>query len=1164
MENLDLIGHISRPSTKWVFVWLTNVTFYIFPLEGVPIGSPAQFPEYLLKNKGLYALVCNIRGKPYKDNKCLFRCMALHNGSDISGLERPASKLLNEYCNSYCITEFDGVSLDKLEEVSRLFNVGINVYQQDMDRKTECIYRTTLRSNIMNLNLHEQHFSFVSDMSKYSDTYSCRKCTKFFKHSGMCHRHEKTCDTGIKRIYKRGVFELKKSIFEQLEEHNIIIPKKLRTYPFRAVFDIECMMNDPTDVPDTVKTSYTFRHQVASVSVCSNVPGYKKPKCFVIDDQGSGLLVKNMLEYLVEISEQSAFLVNEKFQDYIPEIENTPLKDKFESYVAQLPVLTFNGAKYDLKVIKGDLIPSLVKLDSINYVIKKGSSYLCISTAELMFLDIVNYIAPCYNYSNFLKAYGVTEQKSFWPYEHFTSIEQLESKEFPRYENFYSTSTSRNTLEPLASDNLTAVEKVVIQRTSDKQNPLTPFEISQIADYRYTTLRELFIRKKWKLKDLLIHYNNLDTGPFIVALKNLVKYYSDRNVDIFKEAISVPGIAERLAFKTVKSDFFTLFSGQHKDLFSLFKSNLVGGPAIIFDRKQVAGQTNIRHHPNGEVCRKIIGYDANSLYLGCMGQQMPCGMFLRRRADNRFIREYPSQISFAALQWLAHLEETKGITIQHARRGGEKRIGDKNIPVDGFCKETNIIYQMHGCYWHGCIKCFPEDRDVKVEGKWSYDKKYKKTQETTEYLKSFGYEVVEKWECEFKLMKDSVSAETKEKYFYPTEHRYRMLESEILEAVKTEKLFGALEVDVSVPEELKEYFADLPPIFKHATIKYDDIGEHMQEYLNEKKIKYVDRVNLIASMFGQNILLITPMINWLLNKGVKVTKIYQVIEFDPQICFKKFVDDVCNDRRAGDRDPNLSIIADTSKLIGNSVYGHSLMDKEKHSHVIFTDLEGANKHVNSPFFNDLEEMDEETFEVKMQKKKVKYDLPIQLGFFVYNYAKLRMLEFLYDFIDKHLVRSKYNLIEMDTDSLYLALSTDSIDDAIKPGMENSFADTKNEFFPRSGTSEIAAFDSRTPGLFKVEWQGDGFVGLAAKTYYCFADKGKDKYSSKGVNKKLKLTKDDYINVLDTQEDRFQKNRGFILKDNEMLTYEQVRKGLSYLYVKRKVLADGYSTTYLDL
>ncbi len=42
------------------------------------------------------------------------------------------------------------------------------------------------------------------------------------------------------------------------------------------------------------------------------------------------------------------------------------------------------------------------------------------------------------------------------------------------------------------------------------------------------------------------------------------------------------------------------------------------------------------------------------------------------------------------------------------------------------------------------------------------------------------------------------------------------------------------------------------------------------------------------------------------------------------------------------------------------------------------------------------------------------------------------------------------------------------------------------------------FDKRTPGLIKVEWRGDGFVGLCSKTYYCFGVT--DKFSTKGLSK----------------------------------------------------------------
>ena len=43
------------------------------------------------------------------------------------------------------------------------------------------------------------------------------------------------------------------------------------------------------------------------------------------------------------------------------------------------------------------------------------------------------------------------------------------------------------------------------------------------------------------------------------------------------------------------------------------------------------------------------------------------------------------------------------------------------------------------------------------------------------------------------------------------------------------------------------------------------------------------------------------------------------------------------------------------------------------------------------------------------------NLPFQVGFFVYQYAKLRMLQFYYDFFDKYLDRADFQMCEMDTD-----------------------------------------------------------------------------------------------------------------------------------------------------
>ena len=61
-----------------------------------------------------------------------------------------------------------------------------------------------------------------------------------------------------------------------------------------------------------------------------------------------------------------------------------------------------------------------------------------------------------------------------------------------------------------------------------------------------------------------------------------------------------------------------------------------------------------------------------------------------------------------------------------------------------------------------------------------------------------------------------------------------------------------------------------------------------------------------------------------------------------------------------------------------------------------------------------------------------------------------------------------------------------------------------------------------------------------------------------------MTKQRYLEVLERKKPGSGTNRGFRAIDNRILTYEQERAALPYLYTKRKVAADGISTTPLDL
>ena len=51
--------------------------------------------------------------------------------------------------------------------------------------------------------------------------------------------------------------------------------------------------------------------------------------------------------------------------------------------------------------------------------------------------------------------------------------------------------------------------------------------------------------------------------------------------------------------------------------------------------------------------------------------------------------------------------------------------------------------------------------------------------------------------------------------------------------------------------------------------------------------------------------------------------------------------------------------------------------------------------------------------------------PYECGVAMYQLAKLRMLEFYYNFLDNYFSRQDFELFYMDTDSFYLAMSDET-------------------------------------------------------------------------------------------------------------------------------------------
>ena len=177
----------------------------------------------------------------------------------------------------------------------------------------------------------------------------------------------------------------------------------------------------------------------------------------------------------------------------------------------------------------------------------------------------------------------------------------------------------------------------------------------------------------------------------------------------------------------------------------------------------------------------------------------------------------------------------------------------------------------------------------------------------------------------------------------------------------------------------------------------------------------------------------------------------------------------------------------------------------------------------------------------------------------------------------------YEELEMDTDSLSLALWEENLEDIILPEKTNEWdairsrdctdsftAIATGNFFPKTCCTAQKKHDKRAPGLFREEIRCSEKLCLCSKTYCCYDRKSnKYKFSSKRFYKRTLEDCGDglmwkYRKVLEEAVNVSSTNRGFRTMKNSVATYEQTKKGLSYFYSQSVVEEDGMHTKPLDL
>ena len=438
-------------------------------------------------------------------------------------------------------------------------------------------------------------------------------------------RYSNTID--LKKKMKEQEFNLI-SVWEceKPELKKMRFKKKFRPYPYFIVYDFEALHKKMNE-PQTEELTITSRHVPVSVAINDNLTN--EPVFIVDEDPGN--LIKSFVEDLMERQRKIAEEVNSLYP--LPKSSDDrvrlpgKVRNLWETWVKQVSVFGFNSGRYDINMIKEYFVKDLAEISNVN-VAKKENSDMFLSLPIFKFLDIKSYLAPGLSYDAWCRAYGTELQKLVFPYEWFDSFDKLNHKGPVKYEDFFSSLKGGITI--------------------------SQEEYQNFCD-------EFYKRGCVTMEDWLKEYNLADVKPFIDALEKTREQYYPDEIDLLKDAVSIPGISMMYvlneASKRKKYSEPDLFAPGEpckckcsddcekfpcedckevrkdckictkNEAYEMLTTGMIGGPSIVFCRYGEAGVSQIRSHINedAKTCRAVLGLDANSLYLFCSGQEMPCG-----------------------------------------------------------------------------------------------------------------------------------------------------------------------------------------------------------------------------------------------------------------------------------------------------------------------------------------------------------------------------------------------------------------------------------------------------------------------------------------------------------------------------------------------------------
>ena len=407
---------------------------------------------------------------------------------------------------------------------------------------------------------------------------------------------------------------------------------------------------------------------------------------------------------------------------------------------------------------------------------------------------------------------------------------------------------------------------------------------------------------------------------------------------------------------------------------------------------------------------------------------MPCGPGIhwdsrdQHGNERSFYVKKPliSGTSMGELRFLHYLmnhdirfKDTNGIPykMEHAYYRGQVEIA--GYKVDGYVETADKIFvvEYNGCRYHspcphtGCKYNQEYESSEHETYEW-----YKKETALRTWCNENNGQLIVQWECQW---------DEKAIKYLPTDTFPRILRpfetkdvSHITNLILTDQLFGFVECDLSSPDWLIKKYESLnfPPIIRREHITEDMLGSYMKARLDDlgRKIPKKGIETVVNSYHCEKTMFFTPMLKWLLELGLQMTGVHDIIQYEPSHCFSKFIDSCVSGRIKATSEKN-DLQAQSFKICMNSSYGKLCENVEKYSNTSISRFENMRKEWINPRARISQLTDENVFEINAKPKSIKDDKLSHVGNAVLQLSKLHLLKFIF-FIEEHLLPGSFKIL----------------------------------------------------------------------------------------------------------------------------------------------------------